>query len=274
MPNVEFRATDAGYRLPCTNTISCVVDLIHLYSGHVTIITGAGISSHALPTFRSNNHSGLWDVLDEPILAKEHFATDPLPSWRLASNVRSLQIRGALNPSAAHQIIHEMVKRNFTRCVITQNVDSLHTFPGDEDVVVELHGCVTDYGLCEACRAMRPVDHLKFLEDRIVPKCEVCGGVLKPPVAFFQDSIPREVRAAAERGMQTADLVILVGTHCAVDPVMSMVADAKRRGVVLVEINPEITHASPFVDVAIRDTADNAFKEIAALLMPELSIES
>jgi NAD-dependent deacetylase len=274
MPDVEFRASDAGYRTACTNTIACVLDLIRLYSGRITIITGAGISSHVLPTFRSNHHSGLWDVLATPVLAKENFASNPLPCWQLAANVRALQIRGALNPSPAHQVIHEMVKRRLAHCVITQNVDSLHTFPGDEDAVVELHGCVTDYGLCEQCGELMPVDHLRFLEDRIVPTCGVCGRVLKPPVAFFRDSIPKEVREAAERGMQAADLVFLVGTHCAVDPVMSMVADAKRRGVVIVEINPEVTHASPFVDVVIRDTADAAFREIAAGLMPDLSIDS
>jgi NAD-dependent deacetylase len=270
---VDFRPSDAGYRVPCSDTIECVVDLIRTYSGHITFVTGAGISSHALPTFRSNNHTGLWDVLDQPILAKENFSTDPLPAWKLASNVRALQLRGVLQPSLAHRVVHEIVKRKLARCVITQNVDGLHSFPGDETCVVELHGSVTDNGICEQCGTTMPVDHLKFLEELSVPKCPTCGGVLKPPVAFFQDAIPREVREAADRAMQAADLVFLVGTHCAVDPVMSMVADAKRRGVVLVEINPQTTHATAFVDVAIRQTADDAFREIALLLMPELRIE-
>jgi NAD-dependent deacetylase len=270
---IDFRPSDAGYRVPCTNTIESVVELIRTYSGHITIITGAGISAHALPTFRSNNHTGLWDVLDEPILARDNFYTDPLPSWKLASNVRVLQLRGGFKPSLAHKIIHEFLKRRIVGSVITQNVDRLHSFPGDENFVVELHGCITDSGLCEHCQRMMPVDHLQFLEELVAPTCEVCGGILKPPVAFFQDSIPREVRAAADRAMRAADLVILVGTHCSVDPVMSMVADAKRRGVVLVEVNPDLTHASAFVDVVIRAPADSAFQEIAEYLMPEFSAD-
>jgi NAD-dependent deacetylase len=273
MNYIEFRPSDAGYRVPCTNTIGCVVDLIRTYSGHITFITGAGISSHALPTFRSNNHTGLWDILDEPILAKENFATDPLPSWKLASNVRALQLRGVLQPSLSHKIIHEILRRKLARYVITQNVDSLHNFPGDEEFIIELHGCISDYGLCEQCHQLIPVNHFQFLETLQVPKCGNCDTILKPPVAFFQDSIPQNIRESADRAMQTADLIILVGTHCAVDPVMSMVADAKRRGVVLIEINPETTHASSIVDVSVRKTADAAFGEIATFLMPDVQFD-
>jgi NAD-dependent deacetylase len=272
-PDTQFHANDAGYRPPCTNTIECAIDLIENSRGRVCIITGAGISSHALPTFRSNDHTGLWDFLQTPILGKTTFYDDPRPAWRLSANIRSLQLRGHLKPSLSHTVIHELLRRGIVSHVITQNVDSLHTFPGDESKVFELHGCVTDSGLCEACRVSRPVDLMRVLEDGKVPKCPTCNSVLKPPVAFFGDEIPRDLRLAANAAVDQSEVVILVGTHCAVDPVLSMVQEAKRKGALLIEMNTETTQATPFVDVVLTGKCDDTFATIARRILPGVRFE-
>jgi len=274
MPDVSFRYSDVGYRPPCSDTIDCAAELIRAHSGRVSVISGAGLSAHALPTFRSNNNTGLWEVLNKPILAHSHFLADVLPAWKLSSNVRSLQLRGALKPSLSHKIIHEMIQREMVAWVVTQNVDGLHNFPGDESHIVELHGSVGDFGKCENCGRTRKVDAMKILQELKPPRCEVCGFVLKPPVAFFHDAIPKELRVAADQALNRTEVLILVGTHCVVDPVLSLVEEAKRRGVVVIEVNPEATLVSRSVDVVLRDTADEAFKAIAAILMPDLDLSA
>ena len=271
--DVELREVDAGYKPEVEDTIDCAVRLMKAHAPHIIVITGAGISSHALPTFRSNSGSALWDVLKGPILNKAHFSQNPFPSWQLAANVRSIQLQGNLIPSRAHKIIHELLQAHIIHSVLTQNVDSLHSFPGDEDRVIELHGCVTDFGECETCSALRLVDHMKILHDQVVPTCAVCGSVLKPPVAFFNDAIPRHIRAAAYRALDEAEVLFLVGTHCAVDPVLSLVTAAKQRGVIIIEVNIETTHASQFADIVLRGTCDDVFEQIAAKLLPDVRFD-
>lgn len=270
----KFKDADAGYRPEVENTVECAVDLVRQYAGRVVIITGAGLSSHALPTFRSNSNQGLWDVLATPILAKSHFYEDPLPAWKLHANVRNLQVTGSLKPSCAHCVIHELVHEGYVSHVLTQNVDGLHNFRGDESRVLEMHGSVNDYGECESCQALRLVDHLSILREGIIPRCEVCGGVLKPPVAFFEDSVPKQIRQAAYRCLDSCDVIFLVGTHCAVDPVLSLAETAKRNGSIIIEVNTETTHATPFVDVVLRGTSDEIFKEIGHLMFPSMNFDT
>lgn len=268
MFDFKFTEIDAGYNVECENTVDFAVSLLKDYFGRVVIITGAGISSHVLPTFRSNNHSGIWDVLKGPIVSKSHFYENPLPSWRLTANIRSLQLHGSLPPSLAHRVIHQLIQSGYVSTVITQNVDSLHHFDGDEEHLIELHGCVTDFGECEHCHALRYVDHMKIIQEQVVPKCEVCGSILKPPVAFFEDKIPKLLRNATYAALNSCDVLFLVGTHCAVDPVLSLAQDAKKKGAIIVEINMETTHATGFSDVVLKGTCDEIFEQIADKLFP------
>ncbi|KAK8846108.1 hypothetical protein M9Y10_020110 [Tritrichomonas musculus] len=266
--DLSFKETDAGYQIPCENTVEFAVSLLRDYFGKVVIITGAGISSHALPTFRSNNHSGIWDVLKSPILSKSYFYDNPLPSWRLAANVRSLQLHGSFGPSLSHKVIHQLIQSGYVSTVVTQNVDSLHHFDGDEDHLIEIHGCVTDFGECETCHALRFVDHMKIIREQVVPRCEVCGSVLKPPIAFFQDKIPDYLREAAYKALNSCDVLFLVGTYGAVDPVLSLAQTAKQKGAILVEINIETTNCTTFSDVVLKGKCDDIFQQIAEILFP------
>lgn len=154
--------------------------------------------------------------------------------------------------------------------MITQNIDGLHMFKSDKKHVVELHGAVSDYGECETCSAVRHVDNLKVLQSGECPRCEVCGRVLKPPVAFFGDMIDPKKREQANEALSQANVVILVGTHCTVDPVLSMGSEAKRNGALLIEINIVPTSASRFVDVSLVGPADKIFQDVCEQLIPDI----
>jgi NAD-dependent deacetylase len=228
------------------------------------------VSAHQLPTFRSDNNSGLWEAFSTPVLDLTNFYRNPGPPWKLLANVRNLQVTRILHPSLAHHAIHHLLARRFISHVITQNIDGLHSFASDLPRVIELHGAVSNYGICERCRVNRCFDHLQILQTCEAPLCPACGSVLKPPVAFFGDAIEEEKRAAAAAAVAECDILILLGTHCTVDPVLSIAANCQRANGIIVEINVAATRASAFASVSIQGRADDVFLEIAAALMPDV----
>ena len=268
--DITLSEADAGYKMALTNTVECAAEVIAQHRNRVVVITGAGISAHQLPTFRSDNNSGLWEMSSKPALDRWNFYQDPTPSWKLLANIRNMQVSKTLHPSRAHFVIHELLVRGFVSRVITQNIDGLHSFASDITKVTELHGAVADFGICEKCRAKRAVDNLKILETQVCPKCNVCGNVLKPPVALFGDAIEPEKRKAAFAALSTCDVLILVGTHCTVDPVLSMATEAKRSGCIIVEVNLAPTQASRFVDIALQGESDAVMTQIAKVLMSDI----
>ena len=270
---LEFTPQDVGIRENLPQTHQSAANIIRENWGRIVIITGAGISSHVLPTFRSNDANGLWDVVAAPVLDKTQFYSNPFTAWKLSANVRNLQLRKTIYPSASHRVIHYMIQRGAVPTLLTQNIDSLHSFPGDESNIVELHGKVTDFGECETCQAQRIVDHMEVLRTGQCPKCPVCGENLKPTVAFFQDLIPKNVRQRANEAMKTANVLILVGTHCAVDPVLSYVQEALQTGMTVIEINPDTTNISKYVDIKFAEKSDDCMTAIGKLLFPEIDFD-
>lgn len=279
---LELNINDAeiGYRPSnLSNTVDCLVHLLEKYKGNVTVITGAGISSHQLPTFRSHDKSsGLWDksFFTPTILDKCNFYQNPSPCWKLVANLRNLQVRKNLHPSLSHHVLHYLLRNNFINSIITQNIDSLHNFAGDDDKVIELHGVVNNQALCEKCNKVLEVSHTQFehilqakkIDSEVeLPHCPVCNSILKPLVAFFGDAIDERLKTKAQSFLNFSNVVILVGTHCSVDPVCSLVAQAKRTGTILVELNKTQTPASSFVDVSILMECDQVFKEVGKKLL-------
>ncbi|OHS96755.1 NAD-dependent protein deacetylase [Tritrichomonas foetus] len=278
--DIDIKDTDIGMLPETDNSVRCVIDLFKRYKGRIVIVTGAGISAHQLPTFRSNNNSGLWEAFSPPILAKNYFYENPKPSWKLLSNIRNLQVSNILHPSLAHHVIHYLIEKEFVSKVITQNIDGLHGFQNDvssnanQNKVVELHGAVSDYGICEKCHQKKPVDNLAILQSGECPTCDYCHSILKPPVAFFGDVIDKDKRAEASIAIMQCDVLVLVGTHCTVDPVLSMASEAKRNGSILVEINLTPTPADGLVNVQLQGTADSIFKEIGQELVPDVDFNN
>ncbi|KAH0786437.1 NAD-dependent deacylase [Histomonas meleagridis] len=257
-----------------SNTVECVIELIKKYKGRIVIITGAGVSAHQLPTFRSNNSSGLWEAFSPPILKIDNFYSNPKPSWKLLANVRNLQVSNILHPSLTHYVIHYLIQRGYVSKLITQNIDGLHMFKSDVSHVIELHGAVDDFGFCEKCNKKRPVDNLAILQTGECPTCDLCKSVLRPNVAFFGDVIDHKKRQDATSAISNCDLLILVGTHCTVDPVLSMAGEAHRNGSILVEINLTKTHASTFMNISLEGKSDEIFKQIGKELFKDIDFDN
>jgi NAD-dependent deacetylase len=267
----KLHDTDLGVPMEFDNTIGELIELLKLHKGHTVIITGAGVSSHQLPTFRTSNGKGLWEVTWPAVLARDSFYANPNPCWKLLANVWNLQVSKILHPSMTHHVIHELVRAGFVTNVITQNIDGLHCFKEDVNKVVEIHGAVDEAGLCEKCNEKQKVDYLKILQTGGVPHCSKCGTVLKPGVALFGDRIDDQRREQAHEAMVNCDLLIVVGSHCTVDPILSIASEAKKTGCIVAEVNTAVTSASKFMDVSLEGKADDVFLLIGKELIKNVS---
>lgn len=220
----------------------------------VSILTGAGVSAASgIPTFRGSD--GLWRQYQATDLATpEAFARDPGLVWEWYRWRRELIARA--EPNAAHHVIASWSQRDAWQ-VITQNVDDLHVRAGTRDLI-RLHGSIWELSCWSRCRrAARPWrDEGVPLPDGL-PSCPLCGGLARPAVVWFGESLDRLDVARATAATE-CDVFIAAGTSAVVYPAASLLGQARQGGAFTVEINPEPTPASSLVDCVVQDGAERA----------------
>ena len=222
----------------------------------VTVLTGAGVSAESgVPTFR-DAQTGLWAKYDPRELATpEAFRRNPRLVWEWYEWRRQLVAKAKPNP--AHIALAQMEKRFPEFHLITQNVDGLHQIAGSSDVL-ELHGNIQR----TKCFLEETVIESWPKSDEVPPRCQQCGGPLRPDVVWFEESLPP---GAVERGMRasaTCEVFLSVGTSGEVYPAAALPFEALKAGATVVEINP---HRTP-----LSDHADFTFPEAAGAVLPEL----
>jgi NAD-dependent deacetylase len=212
-------------------------------------LTGAGISQESgLRTFR-DAQSGLWaQYRPEDLASPEAFRRDPKTVWDWYA-WRRQAVAGA-RPNAGHLAIAAMSRLFPVFTLITQNVDGLHLMAGSPEVV-ELHGNIRRVR-CADCGSIAPSWEEVTGE---VPRCAICGGLLRPDVVWFGEPLPRERLEAALAAARACDLFFSIGTSGIVQPAASLAYAARNRGAVLVEVNAEPTPLTPKVDFALRGKA-------------------
>jgi NAD-dependent deacetylase len=142
--------------------------------------------------------------------------------------------------------------------IITQNIDNLHRRAGTSGLT-EIHGN-RFLARCMNCGHRQSLDRVKLVS--LPPLCEECGGVLKNDTVMFGEPIPEDALHECYRQAAAADLFIVAGTSAVVYPAAEFPVMAKRRGVPLIEINPEETALSELADIVIRAPAGWAFPAI------------
>jgi NAD-dependent deacetylase len=217
-------------------------------AGSIAALTGAGISAESgIPTFRGAG--GLWrDFHAEDLATPEAFARDPKLVWEWYDWRRGV-IAGA-EPNAGHRALAELARRVPGFTLITQNVDGLHDRAGSEEVV-KVHGDIWVVR-CVACGREREDRRAKI--PNLPPRCE-CGGIERPGVVWFGESLPGEVWSRAEQASRDADLFLIIGTSAVVYPAAGLAELAKARAARVVEINVAETPMSSRVDASLRGPA-------------------
>jgi len=233
---------------PCVTIPAALVEKLAT-ARHVVVLTGAGVSAESgVPTFR-DAQTGLWaNFKPEDLATPSAFRRDPKLVWEWYAWRRETVAKVAPNP--AHHALTAMRGRFRQFTLITQNVDGLHQRAGSEDVI-ELHGNITR----TKC----------FQEDIVVtewpdtgdlpPKCPRCGGLLRPDVVWFEESLPEGAIASALAASRACDLFLSVGTSTVVYPAASLPLEARDAGATIVEINPQPTPLTPKADFVLSGPA-------------------
>jgi NAD-dependent deacetylase len=229
----------------------------------LTVLTGAGVSAASgVPTFRGAD--GLWRQYRATDLATpQAFAKNPRLVWEWYAWRRE-KVAGC-RPNRAHEVLAQWTMRNPHCSLITQNVDDLHVRAGSERLI-RLHGSIWELSCWNGCAASPK----SWRDEQIVqldplPTCPACGGLARPAVVWFGESLDRQDVAAAHAAA-SCDVYLTVGTSAVVYPAAGFLHEAQRHGAFTAEINLEETPASSSVDVAIRGAAEEVLDTIEAAL--------
>lgn len=239
--------------------ISTILNVL-AQSKRILFLTGAGISQESgIPTYRDRD--GIYrqksDLEIEEILNPETLASQPHLVWNYIYDIEK-NCRNA-RPNEAHLIIAEMEKCFPFVLTVTQNVDGLHRKAGSKNLI-ELHGYIYEL-VCMKCGDKFEVND--FSEIEIPPQCAKCGGILRPDVVLFGESLPPEkyfqFRHEVEKGF---DILFVIGTTAIFPYIKLPVYEIKRKNGLVVEINPSYSEISPLADIKITEKAVPALTEI------------
>lgn len=252
------------------------------------VITGAGCSTAAgIPDYRDEN--GAWKqrepmrfhVFTGDALARQRYWARSMLGWRTMAHAQ---------PTAAHHALAQLERAGRIELLVTQNVDGLHQAAGSSSVV-DLHGRI-DTVCCLGCGARSPrralqeqlmarnPDWLAFdarslpdgdsdLEGRDfaafdVPDCPACGGLLKPDVVFFGESVPRDRVAAVREALAQADAVLVAGSSLMVYSGYRFVEEAVAAGKPVVAVNRGRTRADAVLGLKLEADVGGTLAALAS----------
>lgn len=207
---------------------------------------GAGVSTESdIPDFRSVDglYRQRYDYPPEEILSHEFFLRHTEAFFAF---YRDRMLYPNARPNAAHRALAQWEAQGRLALVVTQNIDGLHQAAGSRKVV-ELHGSV-HRNTCMRCG--KTYDLASVLQSKGVPRC-ACGGVIKPDVVLYGESLNQNDLTRAVQAIAQADVLIVAGTSLAVYPAAGLI-DAYR-GQQLVLINRDATPADGRADLLLHE---------------------
>ncbi len=239
-----------------------------LSSKKVVVFAGAGLSTESgIPDFRSPG--GVWDRYNPEDFYYQNFIASEASRekyWQMATEMYEPMKKA--QPNLAHLAIAEMEKLGKLDCVITQNIDGLHHKAGNsEGKILELHGTAM-HVTCLSCKKRYDRDQIqeRLKQGQKAPRCDDCGGPLKPSTISFGQSMPERETAESYHRSSICDLFIVIGSSLVVHPAASMPVVAKQHGAKLVIINRDPTPCDDMADIVISGhagpTMDSIMKQV------------
>ena len=223
-------------------------------SERIVFFGGAGVSTESnIPDFRSE--SGLYQAVSqygkspETMLSHSFFMNNMETFFDYYKN--NLIYREA-EPNKAHIALARLEEKGKLTAVVTQNIDGLHQKAGSKKVY-ELHGSVLR-NYCMECGAIYDLD---YIMDEAhcsgnVPKCQACGGVVKPDVVLYEEALDEDVISGAVHAISQADTLIVGGTSLVVYPAAGLIQYFRGKDLIL--INKSQTQYDSKATLVINDS--------------------
>lgn len=223
---------------------------------NIVFFGGAGVSTESgIPDFRSVDglYHQQYDYPPETILSHTFYRRNPEEFYRF---YRNKMLCLDAEPNAAHKKLAELEAAGKLKAVVTQNIDGLHQKAGSKKVL-ELHGSVLR-NYCERCGKFFDAEYI--LNSEGVPKCDDCGGSIKPDVVLYEEGLDQRTITESIEVISAADMLIIGGTSLVVYPAAGLVD--YYRGNKLVLINKSVTSMDSKADLVISDSIGKVFRQI------------
>ncbi|WP_017813481.1 NAD-dependent protein deacylase [Paenibacillus shenyangensis] len=231
-------------------------------SDRIVFFGGAGTSTESgIPDFRSA--AGLYQEMGqrgyspEEMLSRRFFDREPELFYEF---YRSKMLYPDVQPNPVHTILAELEQQGKLLAIITQNIDGLHQKAGSRNVL-ELHGSV-HRNYCIDCGQKYTLADV--LAQSGVPRCPVDGGIIRPDVVLYGESLDADVIDRAVAALSSADLLIIGGTSLTVYPAAGFISYFKGRHTVL--MNASTTAHDRHADLLITDPMGQVMKQVQQLL--------
>jgi NAD-dependent SIR2 family protein deacetylase len=263
----------------------------------LAVLTGAGVSTGSgIPDYR--DEWGEWKRA-RPVEFRP-FMTDPEVRQRYwARSVVGWPIINRAQFNGAHRALARLEAIGFVQLLITQNVDGLHSAAGSRKVI-DLHGRLEVVRCMSGNHTLPRADFQRQLltsnpawaeiEGRVapdgdvdiegrdysgflVPDCPQCGGILKPDVVFFGESVPRERVDRAFAGVANADALLVVGSSLMVYSGFRFAEAAAAAGKPIAAVNLGRTRADHLLALKVTASCDEALAEAYEAISTPMSVD-
>ncbi|MDN0046175.1 NAD-dependent protein deacylase [Megasphaera hexanoica] len=231
------------------------IDMVQ-HSDNIVFFGGAGVSTESgIPDFRSVDglYNQKYKYPPETILSHSFYVSQPEEFYRF---YRDKMLCLDAQPNAAHIKLAELEQAGKLKAIVTQNIDGLHQKAGSKNVL-ELHGSV-HRNFCQRCHKFFDAEYMLHSEG--VPKCDACGGPIKPDVVLYEEGLDNDVIEQSLYYISHADMLIIGGTSLVVYPAAGLVR--YYGGHKLVLINKSATDMDKSADLVINEPIGEVFSRI------------
>ena len=224
-------------------------------SKNIVFFGGAGVSTESgIPDFRSVDglYRQKFEYPPEVIISHSFYERKPEYFFNF---YREKMLPLGFEPNITHKVLAKWEAEGKLLAVVTQNIDGLHQKAGSQRVY-ELHGSVLR-NYCTHCRKFHSAEFVK--EASGVPRC-VCGGIVKPDVVLYEESLDSDTIEGAVAAIASADLLIVAGTSLTVYPAAGLIN--YYRGNRLVLINRDATPYDHQANLVFHDALGTIFSQL------------
>ena len=272
-------------------TVTDVADLLR--GARIAVLTGAGLSTDSgIPDYRGPDSTPRTPMTYQQFIGDASFRRH---YW--ARNHVGWRHMAATQPNGGHHAVVALERASTFSGLITQNVDTLHQKAGSERMV-DLHGSY-DRVICLTCENMVPRESLDVRLTELNPSfraeqgdvadieiapdadaviettahfrvadCELCGGILKPDIVYFGETVPKARVEASYAMVDDADALLVAGSSLTVHSGLRFARHTAKQGKPLVIINHGSTRADDLATIKLDAGTTPALATLAHELAP------